>query len=49
VVVLVHTALDFEVFTTHHIEPLGEKLVVTAADPSSRTVYELNAEPAALE
>ena len=49
VVVLVHTALDFEVFTTHHIQPLDEKLVVTAADPASRTVFELNAEPAALE
>ncbi len=33
VVVLVHTALDFEVFTTHHIQPRDEKLVVTAADP----------------
>jgi len=49
VVVLVHTALDFEVFTTHHIQPREEKLVVTAADPASRTVFELNAEPAALE
>lgn len=49
VVVLVHTALDFEVFTTHHIQPRDEKLVVTAADPASRTVFELNAEPAALE
>ena len=49
VVVLVHTALDFEVFTTDHIQPRDEKLVVTAADPASRTVFELNAEPAALE
>lgn len=49
VVVLVHTALDFEVFTTHHIQPREDKLVVTAADPASRTVFELNAEPAALE
>ena len=49
VVVLFNTPLDFEVFTTHHMRSLNEKLVVTQADPSTRTVYELNAEPAALE
>ena len=32
VVVLVNTWLDFEVFTTHHILPRAEKLVVTGAD-----------------
>ncbi|AOE85387.1 nitric oxide-sensing protein NosP [Pseudomonas sp. TCU-HL1] len=47
VVVLVNTALDFEVFSTHHILPGVEKLVVTRADNASRRVYELNAEPAA--
>ncbi len=31
-VVLVNTWLDFEVFTTHHIQPREEKLVVTRAD-----------------
>ncbi len=49
VVVLIQTSLEFEVFTTDHIQPLTEKLVVTAADPATRTVRELNAEPAALE
>ncbi|MDF9893568.1 UNVERIFIED_ORG: hypothetical protein OKW25_002715 [Pseudomonas vranovensis] len=49
VVLLVNTWLDFEVFTTHHIEPRTEKLVVTRADRNLRRVYELNAEPAALE
>jgi hypothetical protein len=49
VVVLVNTWLDFEVFTTHHILPRGEKLVVTGADSPSRRVFELNAEPAAEE
>lgn len=49
VVVLVNTWLDFEVFTTHHIQPREEKLVVTGADSASRRVYELNAEPAAEE
>ncbi|MEN5089072.1 nitric oxide-sensing protein NosP [Pseudomonas protegens] len=49
VVVLVNTWLDFEVFTTHHILPREEKLVVTGADSALRRVYELNAEPAAEE
>src|SRR5450830_108810 len=49
VVLLVNTWLDFEVFTTHHILPRGEKLVVTRADSGMRRVYELNAEPAAEE
>lgn len=49
VVVLFNTWLDFEVFSTHHILPRTEKLVVTRADSTSRTVYELNAAPAALE
>lgn len=47
--VLINTWLDFEVFTTHHILPREEKLVVTRADSTSRRVYELNAEPAAEE
>ena len=48
VVLLFNTWLDFEVFSTHHIEPLGEKLVVTQADSTQRRVFELNAAPAAL-
>ncbi|MCC5879181.1 MAG: FIST C-terminal domain-containing protein [Idiomarina sp.] len=47
VVVLVRTRLDFEVFSTQHVSPLGDKLVVTEADPPTRTVFELDAEPAA--
>lgn len=49
VVVLVNTWLEFEVFTSHHIEPRAEKLIVTQADSASRRVYELNAVPAAQE
>lgn len=49
IVVLINTWLDFEVFTTHHMLPLGDKLVVTRVDSTTRRVYELNAEPAALE
>ncbi len=46
-VLLVNTPLDFRVFSTHHMVAEDEKLVVTRADAKSRTVYELNAEPAA--
>ncbi|WP_410017119.1 nitric oxide-sensing protein NosP [Pseudomonas sp. 5P_3.1_Bac2] len=49
VVVLFNTWLDFEVFSSHHLVPLGDKLVVTRADSTSRRVYELNAAPAAQE
>ncbi|WP_434456414.1 nitric oxide-sensing protein NosP [Stutzerimonas urumqiensis] len=48
-VVLINTWLEFEVFTTHHILPRDEKLVVTHADSHARRVFELNAEPAADE
>ncbi|MFC5698740.1 nitric oxide-sensing protein NosP [Pseudomonas sp. GCM10022186] len=48
VVVLINTALDFEMFSTHHILPGSDKLVVTRADNTTRRVFELNAEPAAL-
>lgn len=47
IVVLFHTALPFEVFTTHHMQPMTQKLVVTEADPATRTLFELDAEPAA--
>jgi hypothetical protein len=49
IVLLFNTDCEFEVFTTHHLKPLAEKLVVTAADRDNRQVYELNAEPAAQE
>ena len=49
VVVLINTHLDFEVFTTHHLQPSSEKLVVTKVDSDSRRVLEFNAEPAAKE
>lgn len=47
VVLLVNTSLNFQVFSTHHLNPADGKLVVTAADSETRTVYEINAEPAA--
>lgn len=48
VLFLVNTACPFEVFSTHHMQALNEKLVVTKADADKRMVYELNAEPAAV-
>jgi hypothetical protein len=47
VIMMVNTAYDFEVFSTHHMQHKDMKLVVTAADADARCVYELNAEPAA--
>ncbi len=49
VIILVNTTCPFEVFSSHHMEPDDTKLVVTAASPQERIVYELNAEPAGLE
>lgn len=49
VVVMIQTHLPFEVFTTHHLRPRREKLVVTRADCQRRRVLELNAAPAAEE
>ena len=46
---LVETAHLVRSFYCDHFEPTDTKLVVTASETSSRTVYELNAEPAALE
>lgn len=49
VVMMVNTAYEFEVFSSHHMHSKSEKLVVTAADADSRCVHEINAEPAAVE
>ncbi len=49
VVIMINTRLPFEVFTTHHLRPRAEKLVVTRADRERRRVLELNAVPAAEE
>ncbi len=47
VVVMLNTRLPFEVFSTHHLEPLAHKLVVTEVDREQRRVVELNGLPAA--
>lgn len=48
IVLMFNTCCHFEVFSTNHIHKPQEKLVVTAADSNARTIFELNAEPAAL-
>jgi hypothetical protein len=49
IILLFETDFEFRVFRTQSFEPKDSKLVVTAADVESRTVHELNAEPAAVE
>ncbi|MFT6108689.1 MAG: hypothetical protein ACJA2W_001601 [Planctomycetota bacterium] len=49
VVLLVHTELPFEVFRTQHFVETDKRMVITEADPLTRTVTEINAEPAARE
>ncbi|MEJ1157402.1 FIST N-terminal domain-containing protein [Prosthecomicrobium sp. N25] len=47
VLVLVHTERPFELVRSEHFEPTDVKLVVTECDGETRTVSEINAEPAA--
>ncbi len=49
ILMMVESEFPFQVFKTSNFEPTQIKLVVTAADAGSRTVQELNAEPAARE
>jgi hypothetical protein len=49
VLTLVATDYRAEVFSLDHLRPTGRRMVVTRADPATRTVYEINAEPAAAE
>lgn len=47
IVILVRSRVPFHIFKTENFTPTAKKLVVTASDPDTRTVYEINAEPAA--
>lgn len=49
VLLLVETAYPTQIFKSDNFEPTETKFVVTASDDERRTVYELNAEPAARE
>ncbi len=48
VLILIKSTLEFETFTNRNFLPTECKFVVTESDPDSRTVFEFNAEPAAL-
>ena len=47
--VLAHTRLAFEVFSTHHYTSMSERIVISSADPSNRKILEMNGRPAAQE
>jgi hypothetical protein len=49
IIIMINSKFCFEVFSCNHIKKPKQKLVVTDVDAASRTVFELNAEPAALE
>ncbi|MDE1149937.1 MAG: FIST N-terminal domain-containing protein [Azospirillaceae bacterium] len=49
ILLLVTSRRRFSVFKTEHFVPTAHKMVVTGADLESRTVFEINAEPAAQE
>jgi hypothetical protein len=49
ILMLITTRRRFSVFKTEHFVPTEDKMVVTGADLEHRRVYEINAEPAALE
>jgi hypothetical protein len=49
VIALVSTVLPFEIFKTQHFLPTDARMVITEADQTTRTVYEINGLPAAEE
>ena len=49
IIILIHSHISFKIFSHHNFEPTDTKMVVTSSDSKSRTVYEFNAEPAAIE
>lgn len=48
IMLLLQTAVPFQVFSGHHLKATAQKFVVTAASADHRTIYELDAEPAAM-
>ncbi|RZI38141.1 hypothetical protein EGT07_35715, partial [Herbaspirillum sp. HC18] len=49
VVAILSSHRPMRAFTANHYSPGAEKMVVTAADPAARVVYQINARPAADE
>ena len=48
ILILIKSGIPFQLCTENNFVTTGDKLVVTEANPDTRTVYEFNAEPAAL-
>jgi len=46
VLALLHTEVPATAFMAHHFEPTGRKIVVTAADPNRRRIFEFDGVPA---
>ena len=49
IILLIETDFPTQLFKTDNFDPTDKKFVVTLSDDETRTVFELNAEPAALE
>ncbi|WP_422047894.1 FIST N-terminal domain-containing protein [Shimia sp.] len=49
VLIQIRSNCPIHVFKTDHLRPTEQRMVVTAADPTTRLVHEINAEPAARE
>ena len=49
VLVQLRSNCPVQVFKTDHLQPTEQRMVVTGANPATRRVYEINAEPAARE
>lgn len=49
VLVVMETTLPFKTFRIQHFDPTGDRLVITQADETTRTVFEINGGPAAEE
>lgn len=49
VILIISTAIPFQIFKSDNFIPSAKKLIVTASDPARRIVYEFNAGPAAQE
>lgn len=49
VFILIESKLPFSTFKLQHFEPSEKDMVITAADPSTRTVFEIDGGPAARE
>lgn len=45
--VILELEIDFEVFKIQHFYPTQQRFIITEVEPTGRTIYEINGEPAA--